>query len=64
MINAPNVEIATNIIKELMDKCFPVRRIVMSYRWTPWITPLVKCLLRKKKRAADRAVVYKLIEEN
>ena len=64
MINAPNVEIATNIIKELMDKCFPVRRVVMSYRWTPWITPLVKYLLRKKKRAADGAVVYNLIEEN
>ena len=65
MINAPNVEIATNIIKELMDKCFPVRRVVTSYRWTPWITPLVKYLLRKKNlRAANRAVVYKLIEEN
>ena len=49
MINAPNVEIATNIIKELMDKCFPVRRVVMSCCWTPWITPLVKYLLRKKK---------------
>ena len=68
MIKAPNVEIATNVLNKelhnLMDKCFPVGRVVMSYRWTPWITPLVKYLLRKKKRAADRAAVYKLIGEN
>ena len=68
MINAHNVEIATDILNKelhyLMDKCFPVRRVVMSFCDPPWITPLVKYLLRKKKRAADRAAVYKLIGES
>ena len=36
MIKAPNVEIATNLLNKelhnLMDKCFPVGRVVMSYR--------------------------------
>ena len=46
----------------------------MSSRDPPWITPLVKHLLRKKKRAADKghvhkvedlsSKVYKLIGEN
>ena len=43
-----------------MDKCFPVRRVVMSTRDPPWITPLVKYLLRKKKRAADKGNVDKV----
>ena len=68
MVNAPHVEIATNILNKelhyLMDTCFPVRRVVMSSHDPPWITPLVKYLLRKKKRAADRAAVYKLIGKN
>ena len=36
VINAPDVKIATSIIKNelhnLMDKCFPARRVVMSSR--------------------------------
>ena len=57
-----------------MDKCFLVRRVAMSSRDPPWITPLVKYLLRKKKRAGDKgdvhkvgdlsSKVYKLIGEN
>ena len=58
-----DVEIATNILNKelhyLMDKCFPVRRVVMSSRDPPWITPLVKYLLRKTKRAADKGHVHK-----
>ena len=77
VINALDVEIATSILNmelhNLMDKCFPVRRDVMSSRDPPWITPLVKYLLRKK-RAANKGHVqkvedfssklYKLIGEN
>ena len=37
-----------------MDKCFPVRKVMM------WITPLVKYLARKKKRAADEGQVHKV----
>ena len=36
----------------------------MSSRYPPWITALVKYLLRKKKRAAGRAAVCKLIGKN
>ena len=78
MINAPDVEIEPSILNKdlhnLMDKCFPVRSFVMSSCDPPWITPLVKYLLRKKKRAADRghthkaedfsSKVYKFIGEN
>ena len=32
----------------------------MSTRDPPWITPLVKYLLRKKKRAADKGTVDKV----
>ena len=78
VINAPDVEIATSILNKelhnLMDQCFPVRRVVMSSPDPLWITPLVKYLLRKKKRAADKGhvhkvedlslKVYKLIGEN
>ena len=78
MINVPDVEVATSILnkdlRNLMDKCFPVRSFVMSSCDPPWITPLVKYLLRKKKRVADRghthkaedlsSKVYKLIGEN
>ena len=64
VINAPDVEIATSILNEelhnLMDKCFPVCRVVMSFHEPPWITPLVKYLLRKKKRAADKGHVHKV----
>ena len=78
VINAPDVEIATSILNKdlpnLKDKCFPMRRFVMSSCDPTWITPLVKYLLRKKKRAADgghthkaedlSSKVYKLIGEN
>ena len=61
---APDVETATNVLNEklhyLMDKCFPVRRVVMSTRDPPWITPLFKYLLRKTKRAADKGNVDKV----
>ena len=77
-MNALDVEIATSILNKdlynLKDKCFPVRRFVMSFCDPPWITPLVKYLLTKEKRAADRghtykaedlsSKVYKLIGEN
>ena len=43
-----------------MDKCFPLRRVVMPSHDPPWITPLVKYLLRKKKRAADKGHVHKV----
>ena len=52
MINTPDVEVPTKILNEelryLMDTCFPVRRVVMSSRDSPWITSLVKYLLRKE----------------
>ena len=58
----------------LMDKCFPVTRVVMSSSDPPWITPPFKYLLRKKTRATDNghvhkvgdlsSKVYKLIGEN
>ena len=64
MINAQDVEIATNILNKglhnLMDKCFPVRRVVMSASDHSLITPLVKYLLRKKKRAADKGHIHKV----
>ena len=64
VINAPDIEIATNILNKelhyLMDKCFPVRKIVMSSRDPPWITLPFKYLLRKKKRAADNGHVHKV----
>ena len=78
MIDAPDVEIATSILNRelhnLMDKCFSVRRVVMSSCDPYWITPLIKYVLRKKKRGADKgrvhkvedlsSKVYKLIGEN
>ena len=64
MVNAPDAEIATSILNKelhnLMDKCFPVRRLVMTSPHPLWITPLVKYLLRKKKRAADKGHVHKV----
>ena len=43
----------------LVDKYFPVRRVVMSSRGPPWITPLVKYLLRKRKELLIRATFTK-----
>ena len=45
-----------------MGKCFPVRRVVMSSHDPLWITPVVKYLLRKKKRAADKGHIHKVEE--
>ena len=64
LINAPDVEMATSIFNKelhnLMDKCFPVRRMVMSSRDPPWITSLVKYLLKKKEIAVERGHVHKV----
>ena len=43
-----------------MDKCFPVRRVVMSSRDPPCITSLVKYLLTKKEIAAEKGHVHKV----
>ena len=34
-----------------MNKCFSVRTVTLSSRDPPWMTPLVKHLLKKKSRA-------------
>lgn len=47
-------------LRNLIDECFPVRRVVMSSRNPYWITPLIKYLLRKKKRAADKGHAHRV----
>ena len=54
MINSPDVEIAINLS---YVQCFPVRNGCDVF--PPWITPLVKYLLKKKKRAADKGHFHK-----
>ena len=41
----------TTII-ELMNECLPVRTVTMSSRDPPWMSPLVKYLLKKKNKAS------------
>ena len=35
-----------------MDSCFPVRSVTLSTRDPPWISPLLKYLLKKRSKAA------------
>ena len=55
MINSPDVEIAINLS---YVQCFPVRNGCDVF--PPWITPLVKYLLKKKNRAADKGHFHKV----
>ena len=43
-----------------MDKCFPVKRVIISSRDPLWITSLVKYLLTKKEIAAEKGHVHKV----
>lgn len=67
-MNAQDVDSATNTLNEsllsLMNECFPVRTVTLSSRDTPWMTPLVKYLLKKKSRANASGNVSELIAEN
>jgi hypothetical protein len=53
-INSRNIDdVVNNLnvkIHQLINKCFPVKTVVMSSRDPPWISPLVKLLLRKKAK--------------
>lgn len=55
VLNAQDVDSAINTLNEsllsLMNKCFPIRSVTLSSRDSPWMTPLVKYLLKKKLRA-------------
>lgn len=55
VLNAPDVDSVTNTLNEsllsLMNKCFPVRTVTLSLRDPPWMTPLVKYMLKKESRA-------------
>ena len=44
------VDFVHSTIKSLMDKCFPSKVVKMSSRDPPWMSPLVKLLLKKKSR--------------
>ena len=67
-MNAQGVGGATNTLNEsllsLMNKCFPVRTVTLSSRDPPWMTPLVKYLLKKKSRGNASGNVSELIAEN
>ncbi|EDO46338.1 predicted protein [Nematostella vectensis] len=46
----------------LMDECLPLKSITMSSRDPPWLTPLVKVLLRKKRRLQCRGKAERVRE--
>ena len=43
-------------LEKLMNECFPRKSIRMSSRDPPWMSPLVKSLLKKKKKDPEKAV--------
>ena len=53
--DAQDVETASTffykIINNLMDECFPVKSVRLSSRDPPWMTPLVKHLMKRKFKA-------------
>ena len=57
VVKAKDIDSATNLLNDnlhsLMNQSSPARTVSMSTRDPPWITPLLKHLLIKKKRAAD-----------
>ena len=44
------VDFVHSTIESLMDECFPSKMVKMSSRDPPWMSPLVKLLLKKKSR--------------
>ena len=60
VLESENVETAVNILERKilfnMGKCMPIRHVSLSTRDPPWMTPLVKYMLRCKSRIpASRA---------
>ena len=55
-----NVDSAADCLRSdlhhLMEICFPAKTVRMSSRDPPWMTPLVKVLLKKKARLQARSV--------
>ena len=43
-------------VKDLMDECFPKKTVQVSTRDPPWITPLVKYLMKKRSKAISSKV--------
>mgnify|MGYP001794103665 FL=1 len=45
------VESVHSTITKFMDECFPAKTVCMSSRDPPWMTPLLKFILKKKARS-------------
>ena len=43
------VDFAHSTIENLIDECFPRKMVKMSFRDPPWMSPLVKLLLKKSQ---------------
>ena len=60
VFNATDTDVATNLlnqsVKNLMDECFPKKTVQVSARDPPWITPLVKYLMKKRSKAISSKV--------
>ena len=56
VLAAPDVQRAVFLLEEKihghMDKCLPFRTVSMSSRDPPWMTPLLKSMLRSKSRVS------------
>ena len=61
-----DVNCATDLLNEtihsIMDKCFPKRTILLSSRDPPWMSSLVKYLLKKKNQATNQGKTTKAAE--
>ena len=51
-------------IKSLMDQCFPTKLITMSSRDPPWMTPVLKFLLKKRSTSSRKQAPSDLITLN
>ena len=50
------------MIHSIMNQCFPTKAVSLSTRDPPWISPLLKYLIKKRAKATKR--ISKLISEN
>lgn len=51
-----------SILHSLFDDWFPLKTVTLSTRDPPWVTPLVKFLIKKRSRAATSGNTSKIKE--
>jgi hypothetical protein len=47
-------KVLENTIHNMIDQCFPKKTVTLSTRDPPWMSPLLKYLIRKRSKAKSR----------